>query len=57
MGSGDILRSSPKSDLPARNVEFVEETKATEPGPVYGVYKKDGWKAWNNDQQEDVMDK
>lgn len=51
MGSGDILRSSPKSDLPARNVDFLEEGTSTEAGPIYGVYKKLGWKTWNNDDQ------
>jgi hypothetical protein len=40
MGSGDILRSSPKSDMPARNVEFIDESKASESGPIYGVYQK-----------------
>jgi hypothetical protein len=56
MGSGDIIRSSPKADMPARNVEFLDESKATESGPIYGVYKKQGWKSWNNDEQENVAD-
>lgn len=49
MGSGDILRSSPKSDMPARNVEFLLEGSSSEAGPIYGVYQKQGWKSWNND--------
>jgi hypothetical protein len=48
MGSGDILRSSPLQDMPARNVDFINEKEAVEAGPIYGVYEKLGWKAWNN---------
>ena len=56
MGSGDILRSSPKSDMPARNVEFLLEGSSSEAGPIYGVYQKQGWKSWNNDQQDGTED-
>ena len=41
--------------MPARNVEFIDESKAIESGPIYGVYKKLGWKAWNNDQQDEML--
>ena len=57
IGSSDIKRASPKADLPARDVDFALEGVAVEGGvPIYGKYKSEGWKAWNNDQQDTEAD-
>jgi len=52
VGSSDIKRASPIADMPARNVDFQLEGSSNEGGPIYGKYKKAGWKSWNNDQQD-----
>lgn len=48
----ELKVSSPLQDYPTRNVDFLELKEATEPGPIYGSYKKDSgideWKYWNN---------
>lgn len=40
--------SSPLQDYPTRNVDFIEESAAVEPGPAYGIYDKNGWRYWHN---------
>jgi hypothetical protein len=50
--SEELSISSPQQDYPTRNVDFIEQSTATEPGPVHGRYIKengvDVWKYWQN---------
>lgn len=59
--SEELSISSPQQDYPTRNVDFIKQSDATEPGPVYGVYKKDDngqatgdgediWNYWQNQE-------
>ena len=56
MGNDVAKATSPKADLPNRDVVFKTEAESTEPGPIYGTYKGLGWKAWNNDKQDTESD-
>jgi hypothetical protein len=46
--SEELEISSPLQDYPTRNVDFILETEAVEPGPVFGKYEKNGWRSWHN---------